>query len=54
MTQVLQLLTVIAVGVGLTFYAFIVDRKEHCDSRQQSIPFPAAPAESEHHELVSR
>jgi len=40
MTQVLQLLTVLAVGVGLACYALIQDRREHADSRQASIPFP--------------
>ena len=53
MTQVLQLLTVIAVGVALACYAFIADRKEHSDSRQQSIPFPRTKEQNEHRELVT-
>lgn len=53
MTQVLQLLTVVAVGVGLACYALIQDRREHADCRQASIEFP--PVESRHdHELVPR
>ena len=52
MTQVLQLLTVLAVGAGLACYALIQDRREHADSRQASIAFP--PVESHHdRELVS-
>jgi len=53
MTQVLQLLTVVAVGVGLTCYAFIMDRREHhVDSRQESLPFP--PTIEHRDELVTR
>ncbi len=53
MTQVLQLLTVVAAGVGLAGYAFILDRKEHVDPRQESISFPPT-VESHRDELVTR
>jgi hypothetical protein len=54
MTQVLQLLSVIAVGVGLALYARIQDRREHADSRQTSISFPSPVVEAHHDELVTR
>ena len=55
MTQVLQLLLVVAVGVGLACYGLFQDRREHSDSRQKSLPFPAQSPRPEHdHELVTR
>ncbi len=54
MTPVLQLLTVVAAGVGLAAYAFIMDRKEHVDPRQKSISFPPPTVESLRDELVTR
>jgi hypothetical protein len=52
MTQILQLLSVLAVACGLAAYAMWQDKKEHRrDSRQRNITFPAD-AESKQ-ELVS-
>jgi hypothetical protein len=56
MTQALQLLTVGIVGLGLAYYALIVDREEHLrqpDPRQQPL-FPETPTHSEKGELISR
>lgn len=52
MTQVLQLLTVLAVGAGLACYAFFQDRREHADSRQASISFPPVNETQHDQELV--
>jgi len=54
MTQVLQLLSVVLVGLGLACYALWQDRREHSDPRQESIPFPPPAAAHHDHELVSR
>jgi hypothetical protein len=54
MTQVLQLLLVVAVGVGLACYGMLKDRQEHIDSRQRDLPFPAKPVPDHEHELVNR
>ena len=45
MTQAFQLVTVVAVGLGLAVYGLLQDRREHrvkkhVDPRQPSIPFP--------------
>jgi hypothetical protein len=58
MTQALQLLTVVAVGIGLAWYGLFQDRREHrhdgqTDPRQPSIPFPSA-QHSKDRELVTR
>jgi hypothetical protein len=58
MTQALQLLTIVAVGVGLAWYGLRQDRKEHGqkeqkDPRQPSIPFPPV-RHREERELVTR
>jgi hypothetical protein len=52
--QVLQLLSVVGVGVALALYGLFQDKREHAiDSRQPSIPFP--PGQHTHdRELVSR
>jgi hypothetical protein len=42
MTQVLQLLTVLAVGFGLACYGLIQDRKEHAADPRQANLFPDA------------
>jgi hypothetical protein len=54
MTQVLQLLLVVAVGVALACYGMLKDRKEHIDSRQRDLPFPPKPAPDREHELATR
>jgi hypothetical protein len=52
--QILQLLTVVGVGIALAWYGLFQDRREHPpgDSRQPSIPFPSD--HSRDHELVTR
>jgi hypothetical protein len=54
MTQVLQLLLVVAVGVGLACYGMLKDREEHKDSRQRDLPFPPKPVPEHERELVIR
>ena len=55
MMQVLQLLTVVGVGVALAWYGLLQDKREHppFDPRQPSIPFPPA-QHTQDRELVTR
>jgi hypothetical protein len=55
MMQVLQLLTVVGVGIALAWYGLLQDRREHTpvDPRQPSIPFPPG-QNSQDRELVTR
>jgi uncharacterized protein HemX len=57
MTQALQLLTVVAVGLGLACYGLVQGRRERqkprFDPRQQPL-FPSAQEHREQRELVTR
>ena len=57
MTQALQLLTVVAVGLGLACYGLVQGRRERqkprFDPRQQPL-FPSAQEHGEQRELVTR